>query len=226
MNKALLIFFILLTVLAGAAHAEVNINAEIKRQLLENSPWDEGQAEVEDIQIPGLTGDEKYDEAIVRIPNGAKNTGKVAVQVTLMLNGKEVKNTWASARVRIYKTVVVAINTLKMNHKVTKDDLRLVRTEMRDMPDALTSLDEAEGMMIKRPISAGTVVKKDYLKPETMIKRGERIIVWISSDKIKVKTGAVAMQDGYKGGVLTARSASGKEISGKVTGQGELAVEF
>lgn len=224
MKKTLLTIIILLSALSGSAWG-FDIRERITNELIKASPWEGADVEVEDIDVPGIER-VRYDDCDIRLPKGVKNLGKVSFEAVLKLNGKEVKNIWASARVNVYKEVVVALNTLKMNRRVTKDDVRLVRTGLKDAPDAMTILEDALGMVVKRPISAGSVVKREFLKPETIIKKGDKLIVWIDSPKIRLKTAAIATVDGYRGGVVTARSSSGREINGVVTGYNELTVVF
>lgn len=228
MRALLIIFFLILPAFACAASADEadgRIRAEIASKILGSTPWDGADVEVDGIELPDL-GAVSYDSFEIMLPSGIKNTGKVSVQITLKSGGSAVKTFWASARIRVFKEAVVAMNTMRINQRITASDVKLVRMEAREVPDAIVSVDEGVGMLVKRPISAGSVVKKDYLKPESIIRKGDHVVVWIENRRIKIKTAATALESGHKGGVINARSASGKEFSGRVTGPGELSVEF
>jgi flagella basal body P-ring formation protein FlgA len=81
-----------------------------------------------------------------------------------------------------------------MNEKITKDDVKAMRMETRDVADTLGSTEEAVGMLARRPIAAGTVIKREYLKPQVIVKRGERIVVSVENDRLKVKSMGTALE--------------------------------
>lgn len=216
-----------LLIFTGAYAGEERIKTEITKEILAAVPWSGSGVSVEDIELYGYDpAADKYDSVKVGLPKSAGYIGKLTVSVSLLSKGREVKTVMASATVKAFKELVVAVNPVRMGQKIERDDLRLQRMEARDMFGALDSIDEAAGMVAKRPITAGSVVKKDYIKPETVIRRGDRVSVLISNDKMKIKTAATAVEDGYNNKTITARTASGKEVSGKVVGPGEILVEF
>ncbi len=220
----LLIF--LFPVFSHYAYADEGcIKAEIKKELIEASPWEGGDVEVDEIQLTGYNGDD-FDKVEIKVPEGMKNIGKVSVQALLHAKGKDVKTLWATARIRVFKEVVVSLNPLKANRKITRGDIKLLRTEVRDTQDSFSSVDEVEGMLVKRPVPAGAILKKDYIKHEVVIKRGERVVLNLDAKKFRVRSSGIAKQDGSKGGVIGVKTASGREVVGKVSGPGEIIVEF
>lgn len=203
------------------------IRSEVTRQIVENSPWSGEDIEVDDINItgPDITK-EKFDRVEVRVPKRMTNIGKVTVLATLFSGKKEVRNIWVSARIKVFREAVVALNSLRMNDKITKDDVKVMRMETRDVADTLGSAEEAVGMLARRPIAAGTVIKRDYIKPQVIVKRGERIVVSVENERLKVKSMGTAVGDGSRGETVSVRMSSGKEIAGRVTGPGEITVDF
>lgn len=229
MKKAVFFILIMLLTIASASFAvsgEDLLKSEAARQLKEDSPWEKGDIEIDEIQVSGLNPQDAFDEVKIKSSGGTKNIGKVTVSATLLKGGKEIKTVWVSAVIKVYKEAVVALSSLKMNQKISSDDVKVVRMEMREMQDAAVSVNEVVGMVVKRPISAGSVIKKEYIKPETVIKRGDRVVVLIDNHKLRIKSAGTATEDGYRGGIISAKADSGKEIRGKVTGPGEMVVEF
>ncbi len=222
MKKALLITLLVLAL--PALSYGLDADSEIKAALSKASPWSSAKVEVEEIEVPGIER-EKFDSIEVRLSN-PKAIGKAAFLAVLKRNGKETRTLWGSARIRVYRDALVALRALKMKSKISMNDVKLVSVEVKDAPDAVGSIDELDGMVVKRPVAAGSILKRDCLKPESIVKKGERVTVWLESKSIKLKTAAVASEDGGKGGVIAARALSGREISGVVTGPGELLVEF
>ena len=217
----------LMVLTVPARSDESLIRSEVTRQIVENSPWSGEDVEVDDITLTGPDVTKiKFDSVSVKVPKRMTNIGKVTVLATLFSGKKEVRNIWVSARIRVFKEVVVALNSIRMNDKITKDDVKLMRMETRDVADTLASVDEAVGMLARRPISVGTVVKSDYIKPQVIVKRGERIVVSVENDRFAVKSIGTAVQDGSRGETVSVKMSSGKEIAGKVTGPGEISVDF
>ncbi|MEK7773966.1 MAG: flagellar basal body P-ring formation chaperone FlgA [Deltaproteobacteria bacterium] len=224
---SLALAYALLLITGAYAGTEERIKTEITRDILAAAPWEGSGIEVDDIQIYGYDpAADGFDAVKVLLPRPANYAGRLTVTVSLISKGREVKTLRASATVRMFKEVVVALNPIRMGQKIQKDDLKLQRMEATDMFGALGSIDEAAGMIAKRPITAGSVVKKDYMKPEAVIRRGDRVSVLISNSKLKIKTAATAVEDGYNDKMVSARTASGKEVSGRVVGPGEILVEF
>lgn len=224
---SLALAYALLLITGAYAGTEERIKTEITRDILAAAPWEGSGIEVDDIQIYGYDpAADGFDAVKVLLPRPANYAGRLTVTVSLISKGREVKTLRASATVRMFKEVVVALNPIRMGQKIQKDDLKLQRMEATDMFGALGSVDEAAGMIAKRPITAGSVVKKDYMKPEAVIRRGDRVSVLISNSKLKIKTAATAVEDGYNDKMVSARTASGKEVSGRVVGPGEILVEF
>lgn len=212
--------------LAQASYAAGDsLVAEISRQITESSPWEGADVEVSDIQVPNLPN-EGYDEVRVELPRNSRNIGKVSFAVEFYSRGKMLKSLWGSARVKVYKDTVVALGALKMNRKIEKEDLKLVRMELTEANEAASSIEEAAGMIARRPIAAGAPIKREYLRSETLVKRGDRVIVLIESDKVKIRTIATATGEGARGSMVSARTSSGRELSGVVTAPGELTVGF
>jgi len=59
-----------------------------------------------------------------------------------------------------------------------------------------------------------------------MIKRGQTLDVRLRSASIVVRTKARALSDGFLGGHLKAMTAGGREISGEVSGPGQMVINL
>lgn len=211
-------------ILSGGAWGDDRAEAFIKAELVKNSPWEGGDLRVEDIQVPGLDS-EKYDSMSLELPRGIRNTGKVSFKAVLYSKGKE-KDLWGSAKLKVYNDAVVALKSIKANKPINSGDVKLVKVDMAEAGEALVSLEEAAGMLAKRPIPAGSIIKREYVKPEVIVKRGERVTLNVQGPKISIRSKGTASEDGHKGGVIAVRTASGKQITGRVTGPGEIIIEF
>lgn len=216
----------LLIVPAPALAGEAEIAGEVKSTVRAALPWDgPEEVEVTEVDLSGYEG-EDYDDVVVTLPRRMSRVGKVTVSVELLKRGSVVKTFWSSARISIYRDVVVALRTLRTGEKIAPGDVRLSREEMTRARRAVTSVGEAAGMVVKRPITAGSVVKENYLRMEEVIKRGELVDLVVESETIKIRSRGTAAEDGALGSTVTVRVASGKEVTGRVTAPGEVTIGF
>lgn len=202
------------------------IKAEIAGKLMASSPWEDGSVEIEEIRISGLDEATQFTSVEVTIPRGIRNAGKVSVLVTLFKDSREVKTLWATARIKAYKDAVVALRPLKMNTAIGAQDIKAVRVDVSDMQDAISTVEEAEGMIVRRPISAGAVIRKDSLKQQVAVRRGEKVVLLIESGAIRIKSAAIASAEGVVGALIPARTQGGKEVMARVTGPGMAVVNY
>jgi flagella basal body P-ring formation protein FlgA len=203
------------------------LEREVAEQILAETPWNEADVEVDSINLRAYSSaTDGFDSVRVTLPRPILRGGKVTVSVSLYRGGVEFKKFWASARVRLFKDVVVAINPLRKGNEIMEDDVELIRAEQRGTQSIASSLEEVLGMTAKRPINPGDIIKRSYIVPMKLIKRGEVVTLKIETDKLKVSSQGKAMQNGARGDVISVRTLSGKEIYGTVIGPGELRVAF
>ena len=221
-----LLFIIALFVPAAASAADPGPGGSIARQIIDALPWDKANVDVTDISIPMLDEVGSYDDARVRIPMSMAKLGKATFPVSFFKNGVEVKTLWATARIKAYRQAVVSLKPLKANRRINIDDVKLTRVDVEDTQDSIFAVSEVAGMFSKRPIRAGEVIKKTYIKPERLVKRGDIVVVSVEGETIVIRSKGTATEDGSMGGSIGVRTASGREISGRVVGPGEIAVGF
>lgn len=230
MKKAFATLVILLSLFFAATEAHSGpvdvVKSEITERLMASSPWEDGSVEVEEIRISGLDETVQFTSVEVTIPRGIRNAGKVSVLVTLFKDSKEVKTLWATARIKAYKDAVVALRPLKMNTGIEAGDVKVVRVDVSDMHDAVSTLEEAEGMIVRRPISAGAVVRKDSIRPRLAVRRGDKVVLLIESGAIRIRSAAIASGEGAVGSLISARTQGGKEVTARVTGPGTASVNY
>ncbi len=223
--SAAFIMALVLSVAAARADGWETLRGEITRQITANSPWAGMEVDVSEIDAPAFEPSrDEFDEVAVGIPAGSRGVGRISVTVTLIKSGVQVKRLWASARVRVYRTVIAAAVPLKVNSVISREHVKPVKAGIDEATEAANSLDDAIGMTVLRPMPAGAVVKKNYLRKRTIVKRGDTVTVVVESRRIRIKSKGVAMQDGWEGSAMTVRTASGRELKGRLNQSGELAV--
>ncbi|CAG1065611.1 hypothetical protein BAC1_01195 [uncultured bacterium] len=211
----------LLPALAYAGQHEEFVRGELSGML----PWDREAVEIDDIEIPGFASG-NGSSLRLDVPRRPEGPGKVSFKVEVREKGAPVRSYWGSARVKVFKEALVAMRTLKIRTKIRPEDVKLARVELNEATGSFSSVEQLEGMVAKRPVTAGSVIKRDYVRPETVVKRGEKVALMIEGPSIRIRSHGVAAEDGHRGGIIAVRTASGKEVAGEVTGPGEIVIGF
>lgn len=225
MKKLFLYMAVLLAVAILPALSYAALDEFVSSELSGMLPWDREAVEIDDIEIPGFAAG-KGSSLRLDVPKRPEGPGKVSFKVEVREKGAPVRVYWGSARVKVFKEAVIALRTLKARTKITPDDVKLARVELGEAPESFSSVVELSGMVAKRPVIAGSVIKRDYVRPETVVKRGEKVALMIEGPSMRIRSYGVAAEDGHRGGIIAVRTASGKEVAGEVTGPGEIAIGF
>jgi len=221
---ALLVF----TLFTGAGAEDSALRDALITYLSAASPWPGAVVAIDNVEVIGADFPGRGKGVFKISPrNKARSTGRVSFNVSLMREGRSVTAAVVRADVEFLKKVVVAARPIRMREVIASDDVRLSSMDVSAIPvTAAYSLDDVVGKSAKRPLSAGRVVREDYLQRTRMIKRGQLIDVRVKSGVIMVRSRATATSDGFLGGVIKARAAGGREISGEVSGPGEMVINL
>ncbi|OGP15045.1 MAG: flagella basal body P-ring formation protein FlgA [Deltaproteobacteria bacterium GWA2_54_12] len=224
MKRLLYIAAFLLTLLFPAA-SNALVDDFVTGELASMLPWEREAIEVDEVEIPGFAAG-KGASLSLEMPKRLTGPGKVSFKVEVREKGSPARVFWGSARVRVFKKAVVALRPMKVRTKITADDVKTARVELIEASSSFASVDELSGMVAKRPITAGSVIKREFVRPETVVKRGEKVGLMIEGPSIRIRSHGVATEDGHIGGTIAVRTASGKEVPGQVTGPGEIVISF
>lgn len=224
MRLLLYIALFVLMLLPAFAYAGT-IEDFVQKELSSRLPWDEADVEIDEIEVPGLKVS-KGAALKLDVPKRPNGPGKVSYKLEVTEKGKDARVFWGSAMVSVYKDAVVALRPMKGKTLIAREDVKVARVELAEAAESFSSIDDVAGMVAKRPIPAGAVVKKGYVKEEAVIKRGEKVTVNIEGPSIKIRSIGVAAQDGHVGSVVRVRTSSGREVAGEVMGPGEITVNF
>lgn len=208
-----------------AAAIASGVEGFVKAELSAMLPWDRADIEIDEVEVPGLKAPEGAALRL-EVPGRLLGPGKVSFRLEVSGNGAPAKAWWGSARVRVFRDAVVALRPLKSRTPISADAVKVARVELGDAVESFSSVGELEGMVAKRPISAGAVVKKSYVKREVIVKRGELVSVSVEGPSIRIRSTGTAEEDGHMGSVITVKTASGREIAGEVTAPGEILISF
>jgi flagella basal body P-ring formation protein FlgA len=119
--------------------------------------------------------------------------------------------------------VVVAATNLPAGQVLQRDSLKLDRMEADKVSKAHYVENQGlEGQELLRAVRAGEPIRVSDLRPATLIKRGEMVLMTVGTPAtFEISVKAEAMQDGRAGEQIKLKNTeSGRTLSGVVTGKG------
>ena len=128
-----------------------------------------------------------------------------------------------AAPVPEFRQVVVAATNLPAGQVLQRDSLKLDRMEADKISKAHYLENQGlEGQELLRAVRAGEPIRVSDLRPATLVKRGEMVLMTIGSPAtFEISVKAEALQDGRVGEQIKLRNTeSGRTLSGVVTGKG------
>jgi len=227
--KMLLLIFLQIFILSSVAGAVSDGLKEALREYLSvNSRWPDASIAIDNVKVYGEGFLNKEGNTFIITPrHRSRTTGRISFNVTLEKGAGRVASSVVTANVRYMKKVVVTSRPIRMRERIGSDDVRLSAMDISSIPvTAAISIDDVVGKSAKRPLSEGRVVREDYLQKTPMIKRGQTLDVRVRSAAIVVRTKARALSDGFLGGPVKATTAGGREISGEVSGPGQMVINL
>lgn len=126
----------------------------------------------------------------------------------------------------IYRAVVIASKPLASGTVIAADDVELSSLEVSQLVGAyLTTLDDAIGMGVKRPIAQGRPIFSQQLEQPILIRRGESVIISAESGILAVKMTGTALADGRRGELIRVKNlTSARIIDARVIAPGQVTV--
>lgn len=212
------------TVLSGKA-----IQAEAAQALraallgIDASAVPEGN--VADLQVPkGLV----EPRMVPKLGDLNRSPGLQLVPVEIWLGDSLFRSVHVSFRVSVWKRSAVlsrAVNVGDRLHAGLFEVKRIALGEAR----GLQALSQAElgGAVALRPIPAGSIVIERDVHREVIVKRGDRLTVWLQKGAVKVSDGGIALADARMGERIRVQVGStGRELLAEVDGPRSAVVKI
>lgn len=121
-------------------------------------------------------------------------------------------------------TLLVAARPIARGATIGADDI--TSAPMRGLIlGALTSADQAIGLVTRRALAPGVAVRADALVAATMVRRGDPVTLRAGGRGFVVEASGAASADGARGaGVSVVNSATGARLRGAVADDGSISI--
>lgn len=142
---------------------------------------------------------------------GAQLHGKTTVQVRC--NGDKPWTVHLSAHIKLYTKVVKTLEPLDKGHILQQSDLSLVEEEITRLRSGyFTQTKSLIGKQLKRRLAQNKLIKSNYVKSPTLVKRGELVSIVAKNSGYSVKMTGTALMNGAKGDRIRVKNQSSKRV--------------
>lgn len=152
--------------------------------------------------------------------------GRVTVRVRC--NGNSPWTVFVPGQVRLYREVVTAIRPIKRESVLGPLDVALAERDIGLLNQGyLTSLQQAVGRKLTRPLQPDQVVAPAHVEQAEVIHRGDQVVISARSGGINVRMPGEALSDGALGKQISVRNQrSQRVVKARVTGPGQVEVSM
>jgi flagella basal body P-ring formation protein FlgA len=163
-------------------------------------------------------------DLLASLESPAEPIGRVTVRVRC--EGIAAWTVFVPGQVRLYREVVTARRPLKRNGLLTDADLALAERDTGLLNQGyLTSLKQAIGKKLTRPLLPDQVLTPAYVEQAEVIRKGDQVVISAHSGIISVRMPGEALSDGMLGKQISVRNQrSRRVIKARVTGPGQVEV--
>lgn len=131
---------------------------------------------------------------------------------------------YASGSWRIFKKVALTNKWLAQGQRLTYEDLKEELKEVTFLNNKLIDIKELVGKQLMRSTPANTIVTRDILVVEKMVKKGDAVSLLIKEGPFEIEVKAQAENDGQEGDSIKVK-ANQKSITAKVISKDKVVSE-
>lgn len=163
--------------------------------------------------VPDITVPLGPVEVLVDLPYGIRYSTPTVARISILVDNQLYTRRNASFSVKYYQLVVVADKLVEKRQILLPGDLRYERMDTSKLASGyFTDIAKVVGLMIRRPLTPGTVVNGHILEKPVVIRRGSYISIVARVGEIEVRTAGQALQDGSEGDMIRVQNLTSKKI--------------
>ena len=178
------------------------------------------------------------EQSRLRVPEGAhvdirfdeRQHAEDAVRVLLVIvDGDQERLARKSVvAIDVFTDVITLNRDRKRGEFIRRADVITNRIASSQVPrDALTSVDQAIGAVLKRAVRPGDTLRSNWVDIPPVVHRGQRVRIVARKGSIRLSTMGEALSKGRSQEFIRVRNLSSKKIvSGRVTPDGNVELEF
>lgn len=165
---------------------------------------------------------------VVEFPNLGGARGQIPVSILFYQGETFRKKLMITAQVSALGQVVVARGNYQRGKVLKVEDLELVTRDLNELPrDAIRSLEEAKGRVLRRSLNIGEVVRSTALEEPVVVKKGQTVTIVVENERLRITAIGTAQENGTLGDTIKVANIDSKKIiQAKVIDKDTVRVEF
>lgn len=117
------------------------------------------------------------------------------------------------SEIEVYGKAVAAATSIRKNAKIRASDMHLVERQVNsNRYGSYADLEQVVGMIAKRTIRQGSIVKPSHLRPPMVIARGDEVLIQAKSGPIAIQMKGEALSAGVVGEQISVKNVSSNRI--------------
>jgi flagella basal body P-ring formation protein FlgA len=206
---------------------------EIERQaeefLLERLPWSRDQMELS-ITYGGETVDIPRDQARLafELPERHPTMGRIPLSVKIRDENGYSQTRSLRVLVQVYMDVVKTRAAVRRDQILSETDVEVDRIKIaRPLRGALTQMEEAVGMKIRRSLEAGEILDVNMMEKPFLVNRGDHIILVAERGTMRITAPGICKERGLKGSIVPVENVETKKtVYGRVVDSNTVEVFY
>ncbi|MEN8258383.1 MAG: flagellar basal body P-ring formation chaperone FlgA [Thermodesulfobacteriota bacterium] len=160
--------------------------------------------------------------------NHGRYLGQKSLSVFITVDGTPRKKIKMRGNLELFGNVVLLTRRLGRRDIISRDDIAVVRRNITMFSHELvTSPEEAINKGLRTSLRPGTVLLKQYLKKQPLVKRGDLVTIKANSESLRISTKGEARSQGAEGDLIQVKNLSSRQmITARVVGHGLVQVDF
>jgi len=204
---------LLVMVPAVAADARQTLRLAIEESISRTTGQLAGRIEVEVGSIPNGERLAACAHPEPYMPTGARAWGRSVVGIRCR-DGAE-WNVLVPVNVRVFGMAIRASSALSMNATLGEADVRFDEVDLtRERPGLLADMGEATGKVLARPVTEGTILRRDHFRLPMAVVQGDAVKIVHRGAGFTVAVSGRALQSAGLGQPVRIQSESGRTMTG------------
>ncbi|MDI6731489.1 MAG: flagellar basal body P-ring formation chaperone FlgA [Candidatus Margulisbacteria bacterium] len=170
------------------------------------------------------------DKAAVKIGQVShlfRPAGSVIFPIEVKENNKTAKYL-IRAKIEVFRKIVAASKTLRRKEIIAPDDITIEAKDIALLPEKyFYSVDDVLTREVKSSIPKRSVIFEWMIKKKPLLHRGEKVTILVISDKVKIETRGIAMDEGNMGDEISVKcDESKKTLKAKIVAADKVEVKL
>ncbi len=155
---------------------------------------------------------------------GSRLSGKTTVH--LRCNSRRPWTVYITAQIQLYGLIVETSRPLNKGHILASDDLVLSEKDLSKVKYGyFVKKDNLIGKQLSRRLAQKRIIKSNYVKEQTLVKRGENVSIVAENIGYSVKMSGTALSSGVLGERIRVKNSSSKRvIEGTIKSAGVVSI--